>query len=1714
LKWKLKSKTLAVSQQNRKPLLSKSLIYFLTMGMLTFACSLSAQTQDNRAPVLTRITLSPDNIVLNAASQNELEVSLTLVFEDQSSVSTNDFFLQSLATQEQVPFTQVGDWQISGNKHTGLFTANLTTSSAGQSGAGIWHIDSLLVTDSNNNSSDAYDTFEDLLIARLNPFISTTEEASDVVFDSIIEASPTFTQTGDAQTSFVELLLQDAIEYDIWFVANPNTDFSNIVFSNAISITQACTTYIDYTRCKVTASNNNQAILASVETRAIVSNDFGYSVFAQPTGAANESQWLSNYIEFPRIDIDNDGIPNEQDLDDDNDTVPDLIDLFPFDPNESVDFDEDGVGDNADSDDDNDGVNDEQDAFPFDPAENNDNDNDGLGDVADNDDDNDGVIDSQDAFPFDPSESLDTDADGIGNNADNDDDNDGGTDDNDAFPLDPRETIDSDGDGIGNNADTDDDNDGVLDINDAFPRDPNESIDTDQDGIGNNTDPDDDNDGVLDVDDSFPLDAGDFRDNDQDGIGDNADSDDDNDNIPDIDDAFPFNPNESRDFDGDGIGNNADPDDDNDGLDDSQDQFPFDASEVADFDGDGIGNNADTDDDNDGVLDVVDAFVFAVTEWFDTDNDGIGDNADPDNDNDGVDDIFDAFENDPLETIDTDGDFIGNNSDTDDDNDGVLDLQDAFPLNALESLDTDFDGIGNNEDTDDDGDRVSDEFDLFPLDYTESVDTDADGIGNNRDLDDDNDGVLDIDDAFPLDDSETLDFDSDNIGDNTDPDDDNDGFDDSIDVFPFNQSEWADNDADGLGDNADLDDDNDGVIDTEDAFDFDATETLDNDNDGIGNNADLDDDNDGVLDTSDAFPFSAAESLDTDLDGIGNNADVDDDNDGIVDADDIAPLNPTVGDDEAPLLDGIVDLIIEASGPLTPVVLTQPRVRDNNLYPATLSNDYSGPLPLGEHRVTFTAVDFAGNQSTLVQKITIVDTTAPVFSSADTIVIASRGIFTDVNQDLNETATDLVDGVLGTKLLTENNLKSGSQSVILQATDASGNFAIKEFFIDILPTFTAKPKELTAAGSSLKLPVVLSGKAPAYPVSVEYTVEGPATSPVSGVLQITKGQMAELNIDVAPTASLGQQVWISFANPQNAAIGQLSQISIEVTNLDKAPISDIKLLQQSQVMGLAYQNQGNVTLAVNINDINLDDTHQIVWQLVAVDSSNSPLDIVDLNTDNDDSTFEFDPALLPAGGYIASAQISQSNTSELYTSQIQFAFSIKAAAPVLSAFTDSDFDGISDQLEGFSDSDLDGIPDYLDDNSNTAIMPTGVSEQPLTTLSGYRLTIGDIAKLSKAQNATNAVVSAFDIQTYGLSSTYPDVALDDPHFTAIQAIINVNIENLSTVGESVPLIVPLNTGTTIPTNASYRKFNSRDGWFTFVENAHNAILSAPFDANGNCPQADSNMYLSGLTQGDTCIALIIQDGGPNDGDLSANGLIKDPGVLSVRMPNNSPLINVAQQTTVFEGETVRVDASLTTDAEKDALLFKWTQIGGTRINLGELNSPLLSFNAPMVGSTEIMLFRLDVFDGRDTSSTTVQVKINNRNSVPTVTIEPHSSTLDESESITLQADANDIDGELLSFEWRQLSGPAVVFSSQNSQTLTFNAPQVSANEVIEIAVYVSDSEKQVSATTTINVINTASPIPADAGDSGGGGAMGIVMLAMGFLIACIRRIKGNVHSLA
>ncbi len=680
-------------------------------------------------------------------------------------------------------------------------------------------------------------------------------------------------------------------------------------------------------------------------------------------------------------DRDADGIGNIDDLDDDNDGIPDVLEGL-------VDENGDGVADDASRD----------------------TDGDGTPDVNDLDSDNDGLLDNREAHPdFNVVNGLDqvvngaidlfkevgergevgengiadvietsadsgvlnfeiqdTDGDGTPDFIDLDSDGDG------IFDLIEAGGVDADGNGqIDNFGDADD-----KGVDDTVQASALPVFDTDSDDTADYRDTDSDNDGLPDSleagsDPSNPIDS------DNDGAADFRELDSDGDDIPDNEDfdnsgvIEPPLPPISADVDGDGVMNEDDLDDDNDGITD-------DIEGNEDSDGDRTLNQYDLDSDNDGITDITEATaLIEFIAQLDVDSDGrldapVGENG-----------IADALESTPdsgttiFIVADSDGDGVPDFKDLDSDNDSIYDTTEAGRPNTggngrLDGaeftntaglagaangnlLDTDNDGIVDNRDLDSDNDGITDLLEAGGIDVDgngrvddftdlngdgaedglqriviEIVDTDFDTIPDYLDLDSDQDSLSDVLESLGME------FDQDNNGTlDVFTDSDGDGLDDFLAAGPVGVN---DTDRDGIPDQVDYDSDGDGMSDLIEAggTDVDGNRMvdvlLDTDGDGVPDVVDFDSvgnedaDGDGIADFADV-DFTGG--TDTDNDGIDDMLDPDSDGNGFV--------GPASGEN------GVLD-----DGQGTPVQLPDsdsdgtPDVQDSFLPVTTIETDDSG----------------------------------------------------------------------------------------------------------------------------------------------------------------------------------------------------------------------------------------------------------------------------------------------------------------------------------------------------------------------------------------------------------------------------------------------------------------------------------------------------------------------------------------------------------------------------------------------------------------------------------------------------------------------------------------------------------------------------------------------------------------------------------------------------
>lgn len=97
--------------------------------------------------------------------------------------------------------------------------------------------------------------------------------------------------------------------------------------------------------------------------------------------------------------------------------------------------------------------------------------------------------------------------------------------------------------------------------------------------------------------------------------------------------------------------------------------------------------------------------------------------------------------------------------------------------------------------------------------------------------------------------------------------------------------------------------------------------------------------------------------------------------------------------------------------------------------------------------------------------------------------------------------------------------------------------------------------------------------------------------------------------------------------------------------------------------------------------------------------------------------------------------------------------------------------------------------------------------------------------------------------------------------------------------------------------------------------------------------------------------------------------------VTVEVTNTAPVVSVDAPNSATSGDTVRLDASASSDADGDTLTYEWAVVSGSGISLSGANSATASFTAPTVTAATTVQVRVIVSDGFATAQQTVSVSI-------------------------------------------------------------------------------------------------------------------------------------------
>lgn len=627
----------------------------------------------------------------------------------------------------------------------------------------------------------------------------------------------------------------------------------------------------------------------------------------------------------------------------------------------------------------------------------------------------------------------------------------------------------------------------------------------------------------------------------------------------------------------------------------------------------------------------------------------------------------------------------------------------------------------------------------------------------------------------------------------------------------------------------------------------------------------------------------------------------------------------------------------------------------NNQLVFTPDPQFSGVV-----EITFVITDGNGGYSKGTVIVNVVgDGNEPTLTVPADIAIDANALYTKVDLGVataedrfgNPLPVSLVDGITF--------FEPGLNRAFWETVDADGNRRVEMQIVRVRPLVSIDKDKIALEGRSVRVGVYLNGLAPAYPLSIPYSVSGSADvgdhTLVDGTLVIESGTEGYIQFDSVDDGAGddGETVVITLDAGLNRGNTHVHQTTLAEGNV--APDVGIVVRQNGVQRLLISRAEGLVTLRADVADPNVDDSHNYVWQWLL--GSATDLDTVD-------DYFTFDPLQLSVGLYVVEVTVSDDGSPSLEDTARIYLSVVEMVDPPLPG-NDSDLDLIPDDLEGTGDDDGDGVPNYLDSRAECNVALEQVNDQDGFQIEGEPGVCLRRGYFTAHGESGGALLTESDIVN-GLNQIIPD-----PDAINVGGIFDYISYGLPQAGQTYRIVMPQRMP--VPDLAVYRKFIN-GSWGFFTEGGSDQIASAPGE-QGFCPPPGGSSWQPGLTAGHWCVQLTISDGGPNDADGMANGIVVDPGGVGVLISANLPPVatNLSARTT--PATAVRLDIlSGASDPDDDTL-----NVTSASVNIGSLvingdNSITYTPPAGFIGQALIIFSVSDGNGGTAVARATVDIE--------------------------------------------------------------------------------------------------------------------------------------------
>ncbi len=216
----------------------------------------------------------------------------------------------------------------------------------------------------------------------------------------------------------------------------------------------------------------------------------------------------------------------------------------------------------------------------------------------------------------------------------------------------------------------------------------------------------------------------------------------------------------------------------------------------------------------------------------------------------------------------------------------------------------------------------------------------------------------------------------------------------------------------------------------------------------------------------------------------------------------------------------------------------------------------------------------------------------------------------------------------------------------------------------------------------------------------------------------------------------------------------------------------------------------------------------------------------------------------------------------------------------------------------------------------------------------------------------------------------------------------------------------------------------------------------------------------GLSNSDVTFELHVSDG---------TNTSVDSVDITINADNDAPSADAGLDQTVAEGDTVQLMAR-GVDPEAQELTYEWVQVSGPTVHVSDPHAANPTFTAPEGLTNSEIAFELRVSDGVNTSIDNVSILVNADNDAPTADA-GYDLAVNEHDVVQLSGGGTDPEGQGLSYQWIQTSGPTVVLDDPTAASPTFQAPEGLVNSEITFELRVSDGTN--TSADTVNVVVNA-----------------------------------------